>query len=283
MLFSWKKKEDRNRYNRKKTLPRSPVYTMHARTANQRSDSMHKTGAVFLLIAAIAGLGWVMVAGAGQLRNWLFIDNDLFLIESIDIASTGTLSPDHIREFGGITEGQNLFSIDIAGVRKRLEEGPMIKSAEVARRLPSTLSVRIKERTPLARIAHGQAGFFFAVDGEGHVLGLAGRKMAGMPVVKGFSDRGVTPGSVLRDGGAMDALQVIGMCDGSPLGQVIRITAIDVSHPDYLDLSLENGVKVLLPRNPPRSKLEDLVVYLRESGGRLNFIDLTLDRNVPAT
>ncbi len=283
MIFSARKKEERNRYNRKKTLPRTPVYTMHAKTANQRSESIHKVGAIFLMLAAIGGVGWLLAAGAGQMKSWLYSDNDHFVIERLNIASSGTLSPDHIREFGGIGEGQNLFAVDIAAVRKRLEDGPLIKRAEVQRQLPSTLAIRVQERTPLARIAHGQAGFFFAVDNEGHVLGLAGRKLGAMPIVKGFSDRGLTPGSILRDGGAIDALQVIGMCEGSALGQVIRITTIDVSHPDYLDLSLENGVKVLLPRNPPRSKLEDLVVYLRESSGRLNFIDLTLDRNVPAT
>jgi len=283
MMFSAKKKEEGNRYTRKKTIPRSPVYTMHAKAANQRSESMHKVGAIVLLIAAIAGVAWVVIAGAGQVKKWLFVQNDVFLIDQVDISSTGTLSAGHIREFGGISEGQNLFAVDIDAVRKKLEDGPLIKSAEVQRQLPSTLSVSVRERLPLARIAHGQAGFFFAVDIDGHVLGLAGRKMAAMPIIKGFSDRGLSPGSLLRDGGAMDALQVIAMCDGSPLGQVIRITTVDVSQPDYLDLSLENGIKVLLPRNPPRSKLEELVMYLRDSAGRLNFFDLTLDRNVPAT
>jgi cell division septal protein FtsQ len=283
MLFASKKKEQQNRYNRRKTLPRTPVYTMHAKAANQRNESMHKVGAILFLVIAIGGAAWVLIAGAGRIREWLFVDNDLFLVEQIVISSTGTLSADHIREFGGIAEGQNLFAIDIAAVRNRLEAGPLIKRAEIARQLPGTLDVRVQERIPLARIPQAQAGFFFAVDVDGKVLGLAGRKLSAMPVVKGFRDRGLTPGDFLRDGAAIDALQVIGMCDGTPLGQVIQITTIDVGHPDYLELALANGVKVLLPRNPPRSKLEDLVVYLRESNGRLNFIDLTLDRNVPAT
>jgi cell division protein FtsQ len=284
MIFSPKKKEEGNRYTRKKTIPRAPVYTMHAKAANQRSESMHKVGAILLMLVAVGGVAWVLLAGAGKVRQWLFVQNDMFIIENIEISSTGTLSAGHIREFGGVGEGQNLFSLDIAAVRKKLEDGPLIKSAEVQRQLPATLSISVRERMPLARIANGsEDGFFFSVDIDGHVLGLAGRKMAAVPIIKGLRDRGLTPGSELTDIGAKDALQVIGMCDGTPLGQIIRITTVDVSQPDYLDLSLENGVKVLLPRNTPRSKLEDLVVYLRESAGRINFIDLTLDRNVPAT
>jgi cell division protein FtsQ len=283
MFFSAKKSDDRNAYKKRKTVERSPVYTVHARAAERRNESMHKAGAIVLLIAAVGGMGWLIFTGVGQIKQWLFVKNDKFMIEHLDVSSTGTLSPEHVEQFGGFSIGQNLFDIDIASIRKKLEDGPLIKSAEVQRKLPSTLLVRVNERTPLARIEHGQAGFFFAVDLDGHVLGLAGKRMSAMPIVKGFSDRGISPGSVLRDGGAMDALQVIEMCDASPMSQAIHITAIDVSNPDYLDMSLDSGVKVLLPRNPPRSKLESLVDYLREANGRLKYFDLTLDRNIPAS
>jgi len=283
MLFSSKKSDDRNAYKKRKTVDRSPVYTFHARAAEKRSESMHKVGAIVLLIAALGGVGWLLVAGISQINQWLFVQNDQFIIENLDITSTGTLSPEHVQQFGGITAGQNLFDVNIATVRKKLEEGPLIKSAEVQRKLPSTLVVRVNERTPLARIAYDQSGRFLSIDLDGHVLKVERPGVSAMPIIKGFSDRGISPGSVLRDGGAMDALQVISICDASPMSQVIQIASIDVSHADYLDVSLQGGIKVLLPRNPPRSKLEDLVSYLREASGKINFIDLTLDRNVPAT
>jgi len=282
-MFSSKKNEQRNAYKRTRQGQRSPVYLLHAKTSEKRNENMHKVGAVILLIAAVGGIVWIAVAGSAQIRQWLFARNDLFTIRSMDVSTTGRLSKEHIAEFGGVSEGQNLFEIDIDSIRKKIEEGPLVESAEVQRRLPETLVIRVSERTPLARIAHGQAGFYFTVDRRGHVLGLASSKMASMPVVKGFSDRGISPGSVLRDGGALDALHVIDMCDDTPISQVIHIVNIDVSHPDYLELSIEGNIKVLLPRNPPKSKLEDLVIYLREAGGRISFIDLTLDRNVPAT
>jgi len=282
-MFSFKKDDRSNVYKRPRQGTRSPVYLLHAKTSEKRNETMHKVGAVVLLVAAVGGLIWVAVAGSAQIKQWLFARNDRFLIKNMDVTTSGRLSKEHITEFGGITEGRNLFDIDINSIRKKIEEGPLVESAEVQRRLPETLVIRVNERTPLARIAHGQAGFYFTVDRNGHVLGLASSKLAAMPVVKGFRDRGISPGSVLRDGGAIDALNVINMCDDNPISQVIHITSIDVSHPDYLELSLEGNIKVLLPRNPPRSKLEDLVIYLREAGGRISFIDLTLDRNVPAT
>lgn len=282
-MFSSKKDDRRNTYKRPRPGQRSPVYLLHAKTPEKRSESMHKAGAVILLAAALGGIVWIVLAGSAQIRQWLFARNEQFMIRHMDVSSSGRLSREHIKEFGGVSEGLNLFEIDIDKVRRKLEDGPLVESAEVQRRLPETLVIRVSERTPLARIAHGQAGFYFTVDRKGHVLGLASSKMSTMPVIKGFSDRGISPGSVLQDGGAIDALNVISMCDDSPISQVVHITSIDVSHPDYLDLSLEGKIKVFLPRNPSRNKLEDLVVYLREAGGRISFIDLTLDRNVPAT
>ena len=283
MWFSTQKKDRRNSYRRGSSSQRAPIYTVHARAAERRSELMHKVGVILLAVAAVGGVAWLLVAGSGQIKQWLFAKNEYFAIQRIDITSTGRLTGEHVKEFGGIEEGQNLFDIDIAEIRKKLEDGPRIKSAEVQRRLPDTLVVRVNERIPLARIAHGQAGFFFSVDRDGYILGLAGRQLASMPLVTGFSDRGLSPGSVLRDGGALDALHVIGMCDAAHIGQVVRIASVDVSNPDYLSLTLVGGVNVLLPRNPPRSKLEDLVQILRDSGGRKTFFDLTVDRNIPAT
>jgi cell division protein FtsQ len=281
-MFSRKKTSNKSNRRRNST-GRSPVYTVHARAADRRSETMHKTGAILLLVAAVVALAVGAVSGGRAVYRWLFAENPRFLVRQLDLTSTGRLTAAHIKEFGGLAEGQNLFALDIQEVRRKLEQGPLIKGADVQRQLPDTLVVRVQERQPLARIAQEAADFYFSVDLDGHVLGLAGRTQTVLPVVRGFSDRGVTPGSVIHDGGALDALQVIALCDGSPLGQVVDIDTIDVSQGELLDLTLRNGVRVWLPRNPSRAKLEDLVVFLRETGGRVRFIDLTMNRNIPAT
>ncbi len=287
MWFFSGKKDAANRYKRRppaRPARRStPAHTVYARAAERRNSQLHKAGAVALMLAALAGAGWALLQGGAMMHRWLFSGNEQFVIRRVDVATSGRLTAEHVKEYGGFREGGNLFDLDINAVRKRLEEVPVIRDVEVQRRLPSTLVVRVNERVPLARIAHGQAGFFFAVDRDGHVLGLAGPMMRSLPVITGFSDRGVTPGSVLGDTVAADALRLIALCDSSPLGEVIRMQSIDVGNPDYLNVALDNGVKVFMPRHASRAKLEDLAAILREAGGRRSFIDLTLDRNIPTT
>jgi hypothetical protein len=281
MWFGSTKRKNINRVRRRREYHK-PVYTLQARASGQRQERMHKVMAVALLLVAIGGVIWLLGQGVMSVRRALFVSNEHFTIREIQAESTGQLTPGHIKEYSGINEGENLFALNLSGVRERLEVVPTIRKVSIQRVLPSKLVLRVDERIPLARVPQGDSGFFFSVDEDSHVLGLAGSKLRDLPVIRGFSDRGITPGSVMRDAGAADALHLIGMLEASPAGEIIQIDAIDVSKADYLDVALGNGVKVLMPRHISRSKLNDLVMILRESGGRLSFIDLTMDRNIPA-
>lgn len=281
MWSSSKKYNSSNRVRRRREYHK-PVYTLHARTAGQRQEKMHKVMAVALLLVAAGGVIWLLGQGIMSVRDALFVSNEHFTIREIEAVSTGQLTPAHIKEYSGIVEGANIFALDLKAVRERLEVVPTIRAVSIQRVLPSRMVLRVDERMPLARVAQGDSGFFFAVDRDSHILGLAGSKLRNLPVIRGFSDRGIAPGSVIRDAGATDALQLIGLLDASPAGEIVQVSSIDVSKPDYLDVALGNGVKVLMPRHTSRAKLNDLVMILRESGGRLSFIDLTVDRNIPA-
>lgn len=283
MWFSSKEKNNNNRIKRRRDITRSPVYTLHARASDRRNQGMHKAGIIALSIVALGGLVWVVVQGWNLAKQKLFSRNEIFIIQTIEASSTGKLTAAHLKEYGGFFEGVNLFDIDLNAIRKRLEDVPVIRDAEVQRRLPSTLYVRVSERVPLARIPQGQAGFFFSIDRDGKVLGLAGSQFQHLPVITGFSDKGISPGSSVTDNKALDALNLVHMLDASPAQDVVRLKRIDVGNPDYLDCVLDSGVKVLMPRNVSEKKIEDLVTVLRESGGRHTSFDLTLEGRIPAT
>lgn len=283
MWFSKKSNAGINRVRRRRETRKRAVFTLHAKASGRNRDSMHKAGTVALVAIAVGGAVWLVALGVKHLRESLFAGNEHFVLRTIETTSSGRLTAAHLREYGGFSEGANLFDLDIAAIKKRLEDVPLIRDVTIQRRLPSTLVVRVNERVPVARIAPGTGGFFFSVDRDSMVIGLAGSQLMHLPVVKGFRDRGISPGTSLSDTGASDALQLLTLLDESPAGDNIRLTTIDVSNPDYLDLSLESGIKVLLPRQVSRAKLEDLRLILREAGNKYKFFDLTLERNIPAS
>lgn len=283
MWFAKKKIVNKNYVRRRREYSHTPIFTFHARASGQRNQRFQRAAAIALLVVALGGVAWLLMLGSSKLRDMLFVQNQRFVLTGVEASSTGRLTSDHIKEFGGIVEGQNLFSLPLEAIRSRLENVPTIRSVQVQRKLPSTLIVRVDERIPVAKIPQGQAGFFFSVDNDSHVLGLAGSQWRHLPLIKGFSDRGITPGSVMRDAGTANALELIKSLEGNPAADIIRISSIDVSYPDYLDLALEGDVTVRVPRHVSARKIDDLARILRESAGKCRFIDMTVDRNVPCT
>jgi cell division septal protein FtsQ len=243
---------------------------------------MHKIGALVMLTVALAGAVWAAKHGLAHAGERLFARNDKFTIREIEVTTTGTLPVSNLREYAGVAEGQNLFAVDIEQIARNIERTPRVRSAEVRRVLPDKLSIRVHERVAIARIAEGATGLPMAVDRDGFVLGPSvGR---GLPIISGLAEKGLAPGSIIRDSRALDALEALHVCEQTKLGTLLNIQAINVKHPDYLDLALASGARVDIGRDRIAWRLEklaDLISTHRELGMELEYADLTVDRNFP--
>lgn len=92
--------------------------------------------------------------------------------------------------------GTPIFAFDPVAARARIEKLSWVRRASVERRLPSTIVVRIGERTPLALWQN--KGAFALIDTEGHVIMRAGlERFARLPIVVG-EDAPAHAGSLLR-------------------------------------------------------------------------------------
>lgn len=279
----FRKRRNNDNVNRRRGSSREQLLMVSARASDKGRDRAHKIGALVLLLVAAAGSVWAALSGAQMLGDWLFVRNDKFIIQRLDLQSNGRLQASHLREYAGVEEGMNLFALNIDKVRQGLESVPLVRSAEVWRDLPDRLVVRVTERAALARIAEGAGGFPLAVDQDGYVLGpSAGR--ATLPLITGLSERGLAPGSVVREGPVLDALQALYLCDASKIGAVVKIHSIDVRNPDYLNLRLVSGAVVPMARTQLRFRLEKLAELIHTSaelGQEIVSADLTVDRNFP--
>jgi cell division protein FtsQ len=269
--------------NRKRSTSRTQILLVNARVSEQRRARNHKIGAIVLTIVALSGLGLATVYGANRTGAALFSSNPVYTIEHIEIASNGRLRPEHIREYGKFAEGMNLFEVDIEQVRRDLERVPLVRDAEVVRQLPDTLIVRVTERTAIARIGSDDRKYYLAVDRDGYILGPTARSPH-LPVITGMRDQGLSPGSVIGESAVADALVAIDLCDDGSLAQSVHIASLGVDNPEYLDLRLAQGERVLLSRENMKAKLDSLADILRTasaSGDSVESVDLTVERNFP--
>ncbi len=74
-------------------------------------------------------------------------------VRCIEIQGTARTDADEIKRFAGLSEGQNIFSIDLQKAKRKLQEHPWIRKATVQRVVPDRLVVEVQEQQPAALIA----------------------------------------------------------------------------------------------------------------------------------
>jgi cell division septal protein FtsQ len=152
---------------------------------------------------------------------------------------------------------QNIFTVDLDALRHDLMDDPWIESARVRRKLPDTLHVTLRERTPVAVAA--AAGGMHLVGADGVVIqpydpdALPGHfpALAGIPAAAGEErDRAIRRGIRL--------ILALGERYPNLLDQIDRI---DIGRADANDVHLRDSGMLL--RLPPHGGLGTLPSWVR--------------------
>jgi cell division protein FtsQ len=127
---------------------------------------------------------------------YFFATSDVFAIREIKAESTGRHFTDaKIVELSGIKKGDNLFKTRTGKAGDRLEKDPYIESAEIKRKLPGTIEIKITERQENYLIASG--GGFIILDWPGIVLSQT-RQAPKLPVIEGIKIASAVTGSAIE-------------------------------------------------------------------------------------
>ena len=100
--------------------------------------------AVLLIVAGAAAIGlsaWLVVA---------LIDAPLFQIDRVVVHGNHRLATGEVRALLDGINDQSIFHVDLEEYRTKLLDSPWVADAVLWRVFPSTVEVRVTERTPLA-------------------------------------------------------------------------------------------------------------------------------------
>jgi cell division protein FtsQ len=103
--------------------------------------------------------------------------SSVFGAKEIRVEGNADLTQTDVMTLAGIGPGTNVAHLNTDDVTGRLETSPWIQSASVTRDLPSTIIVRVRERSPIAAVRGG------GVVGAGGIL-LPGAKADGLPMLR---------------------------------------------------------------------------------------------------
>jgi cell division protein FtsQ len=154
--------------------------------AKRRESLARRMASIFKLTAGIA---FLLSISLGLVLGHDFLTQcDYFKSESIVVTGNRRISGTKILKQAQISEGVNILSVNLSTARKRLLANSWIAGAEVRRKLPNEIHIRIEEQRPLAVLDLGRK---FLINTRGEVFKeVSASESWYLPVVNGleFSD-----------------------------------------------------------------------------------------------
>ncbi len=202
------------------------------------------------IAAAATGLGLAVALWFAAPPAWNGIrQHEYFAIANVETSGNLRLSRDELLEWAGVAAGSSVWDATPRAVAARLHGHPWIEQAHVKRALPRSLSIRIRERVPVAILGVGDLRY---VDRSGQVLGaLKDQDSRDFPIITGLSP----DDDEFFDVGLHRALQLLRWCE--------RLRCFDTISEIHVDrvrgvtiFPLRNAVPVVLGWGRWREKLE---------------------------
>ena len=220
------------------------------------------------------GAGWgrqalrvlaVMVAlTALAMLPWKDMRRRYAVVKAVHVKGVRYLDPSRIRKYAGVAEGQDLLSLDLGAVRRRVEADPRIGRAEVRHHGLRGIEVTVHERIPALVVTTGEP---FEVDTAGVLLEPLQRGVvADVPLLTGVRVGSATPGTKIRSAEMQRGLAWAAVLSDNALRLAGQVSELDVSESRATRLVLMNGIRVVGPAWP---------VSIRQlSGLRATLLDL---------
>ena len=231
---------------------RSPRSSRSVLRANVRRGDAADPMPLKILLGAVAAAGlalagWGVISGFRWSGRALYTANPEYRVLKVDVASDGVLKPAQLVDFAEVPPNANLFSVDLSEVRRKLEQIPLVARAEVRREIPSTLSIRVVERAPVARLARDANGLHYIIDHEGRLLGVR-EKASHLPMLLGVALRSPRPGKMLDEPRLLEGLRLLELVRERKLANFLPIEMMSIAPADYLDVRIKGGKTLWIPR-----------------------------------
>ena len=228
-----KAKPTQRRTRRATKRPRKTVLSLFSRRR------LLWSGSAALVILMLSGATWVVTSGWLSRQVETLVDQAYqatadagFAIDDVLVEGRNRTEKVALLDTLGVERGTPILAVDLADARGRLEAMPWVGEAEIERRLPSWLYVRITERQPMA---------LWQLEGEIFVIDQAGDVVAGVPAT-GFEHLTL----VVGPGAPEHAGDLLALLNSEPDLRSRVIGAVRVSDRRW-NLRMQGDVDVRLP------------------------------------
>src|SRR3984893_14370513 len=246
-----------------------------------------------IVLVLALGIGVFLGVRFGAKR--FFFENPDYQLSQIEILTDGTLQRDQVLKAAELREGGNIFGVNLAQVRDRLQQLPQVDEVQVIRKLPGEIDIRVTERKPIAWITSDKqisdpfaSDVAFLVDARGVLM--KEKKLLpeylGLPLITGCTSESLEAGKIVGSFEAKAALDLLRLSTRSFMQTRFQIREIDVSKGYCLLVSDKNHTRVTFGFDNLEAqlqRLEQFLVYSDDSKRELETVNLVVQRNIPVT
>lgn len=218
-----------------------------------------KAGVLTATVGVIGGGGWYLTQ-SGWVSESVATANASFMnatadaglsVQDVVVSGRARANAEEILAALDLERGSPILSVDMSAARERIESIGWIASAEIARRLPDVIYVRVVERLPLAIWQHD--GNSALIDREGKIIQRSG--------LDAFSEFPL----IVGEGAPHKAAQLLDLLRAYPAVANETEAAVRVSNRRW-NLRLHNGIDVRLPEKNIATALDRLEEFQRDHG-----------------
>jgi cell division protein FtsQ len=191
------------------------------RVAVRRAEGRRRVRRLLVGVAVLS----VATAGVGALFS------PLLAVHQIVVRGAGTDSA-AVRRAAGVATGAPMVFVDTGAAAAEVRHVPWVASARVSREFPTTLTITVTARVPVAWVSIGP-GQVSVIDGHGVVTAHATSPPPGLPQLAGVSRVATLGGRITPAGPAVAA---------AALGAALRgrVTTVSLG-PDGLNVAVLGG------------------------------------------
>ena len=196
-LYKEQKKQDKLRRKRANQTKKARM-TEEQIKRNRKVKTLIK---LILLLAVIVGLIIYLML------------SPIFNIKNINVEGNSSISSEQIISLSKVQKETNLFKVSNKDTTASIKENPYVKSVEIRRTLPDTITFVITERIATYMLEYG--GSYAYIDNQGYILEISANTKEGLAKIVGYEtvQDEIVPGNRLCEN------------DLEKLNTVLRITA----------------------------------------------------------
>jgi cell division septal protein FtsQ len=224
-----------------------------------------------------------------------FVNGSTFQLRNIAVITEGALTAEDIVNHSGLHDGMNMLMISLANVRHQIEELPQVKKVEVERSYPGMITIKVRQREPVAWLECPQQsvpaksrGVHCMLDEKGCVMPQydGERTDRKLPIIRVEKLKKIVPGEAVQSEVVAAAIKLLNAHENSPMSKYASITKVDGSKGYSLQVDYDSDLKVTFSRydiDRQMNRLEEVMNHAASTGREPLTVNLLVEKYVPVT